>query len=88
MSLPPVRYPRSVDNLWNGHDPFDGKHRNADAERSFTPLGCLLETYAWYWTHKSEIGPAFTPIASSIRKVLAREAAGHLTDIECRRLPD
>ena len=85
MKLPPTRFPASLSGQWLGSNPFDDKHHNADPQRTFTPLGALLECYAWWTVHKAEIGPAFAPMAETIRQTLKRADPKALAELEARQ---
>lgn len=61
-------------------DPFDKRMR--DSRQRHTPLGLCVEIWQWYRTHEAECGPAFAPIAASIRELIEREAPDHVEYLE------
>ena len=81
LPTPPGRkYPRYLD-FQAESDPFDGRfryppdHKDALLKRQSTPLGLVIEMFAWCLKYQDEIFEieAFEPIFNSVRECVHRE---------------
>jgi hypothetical protein len=77
----PVFHPKTLDRQFAA-DPFDPRMHRDSPHREHTALGLLVEIWQWYRTHEADCGPAFRPIAGSIRELLQREAPEHVEFLE------
>ena len=81
MSRPPRIYPADLSKQFAA-DPFSDKMHNDGPQREHTPLGLLVEILHWYETNKADCGPAFQPIANSVRQLLEQECPKELKALQ------
>lgn len=81
MRPPPKHYPRTLDVQFAA-DPFDPRMHHGGPQREHTPLGLIVEAWAWMRQHEAEIPPAMLPMYRSFYELIQRDAPEHVRDIK------